>query len=65
MDDLLPAVVLVGALLAAVYVVNRVSGLGGPGSTKPPLGASPGTLRLGQFAVQPGAAWLVLGPGDF
>lgn len=62
MDDVAPAIVLVLALLAAIYVVNRA---GRTVANKAPPGASPGTLRLGQYAVQPGAQWLVLQNGDY
>jgi hypothetical protein len=63
MDDVFPALVLILGLLAVVYVMNRVSRLAQRAQAQPP-GAPAGTLRLGQFAVQPGASWLVLQPGD-
>lgn len=63
MNDVVPAAILIGALLAAVYVMRsvRAKTLG----AVPPPGTVPGTLNLGQYAIQPGAQWLVLTPGSY
>lgn len=63
MNDLPAAVVLILALLAVVYVMNRLHKIAAKAASAPP-GAPSGTLRLGQFAVRPDAQWLVLQPGD-
>ncbi len=65
MNELPTALVLVAALLVAIYIFHRIAAINGAApATTPPPGKSPGTLRLGQYAVQPGAQWLVLRPGD-
>jgi hypothetical protein len=63
MNDFVPSAVLIGALLLAVYLVRSIAKQQLLTPKAPPPGTSPGTLRLGQFAVQPGAQWLVLTPG--
>ena len=62
MNDFPTALVIVIALGVAVYLAMKVGRT--PGSAKPPPGQPKGTLALGQYAVQPGAQWLVLGPGN-
>jgi hypothetical protein len=62
MSDAPIAVVLILALLFAVYLTNKIGQPASP--SKPPPGQPKGTLRLGQYAVQPGAEWLILGPGN-
>ncbi len=64
MNDAIPAAVLILGLLVAVWLVRKTDQLGRALQSAPPPGAAPGTLRLGQFAVQPGAGWLVLQPGQ-
>jgi hypothetical protein len=61
MSDFPIAVILILALLLAVRLTNQAAGA--PVKTKPPPGQPKGTLSLGQYAVQPGAQWLVLTPG--
>ena len=59
----MPAAILIGALLAAVYVVRSIRAK--QTGQIAPAGTVPGTLSLGQYAVQPGAQWLVLTPGSY
>ena len=64
MNDVVPAAILVAALLAAVYVVRSRNAQHARKAAAPPPATSPGTLSLGQYLVQPGAQWLVLQPGQ-
>lgn len=63
MSDVGIGVILLIALAAAVYVTTRVARVQRRAAPAAPPGAPAGTLALGQYAVQPGASWLLLTPG--